>query len=38
MFDYFSKKIEMLLDAVLAAVWQWVMAARAPADPDEKFT
>jgi hypothetical protein len=27
MFDYFRKKIEILLDAVLAPVWQWVMAA-----------
>lgn len=27
MFDYFRKKFEALLDAVLAPVWQWVMAA-----------
>ena len=27
MLDYFRKKLEILLDAVLAPVWQWVMAA-----------
>lgn len=27
MFDYFRKKLEILLDAVLAPVWQWVLAA-----------
>src|SRR5437667_20109 len=27
MLDYFRKKMEILLDAVLAPVWQWIMAA-----------